>query len=73
MVIFNSYASHYQRVHVDQPSLPWLQPLGHARVSRYELLMLWRRLDADGSGEARWREELAGKRYQVIPGYPLVI
>ena len=25
---------------------------GHARVSRYELLMLWRRLDADGSGEA---------------------
>lgn len=26
---------------------------GHARVSRYELLMLWRRLDADGSGEAK--------------------
>eukprot|EP00435_Cladocopium_sp_Y103_P052811 s578_g16.t1 len=25
--------------------------LSHARVSRYELLMLWRRLDADGSGE----------------------
>jgi len=25
--------------------------LRHARVSRYELLMLWRRLDADGSGE----------------------
>eukprot|EP00438_Fugacium_kawagutii_P028428 Skav221018 [mRNA] locus=scaffold2350:400781:403870:- [translate_table: standard] len=25
--------------------------IGNARVSRYELLMLWRRLDADGSGE----------------------
>eukprot|EP00435_Cladocopium_sp_Y103_P054510 s578_g17.t1 len=25
--------------------------LSHARVSRYELLMLWRRLDLDGSGE----------------------